>query len=197
MSEAAVAGSLPSGSVTSSETRRDLQAFVFIIGAGLFVVIGSLLSIYIDARNSSLLWPPKGVYLNNYSGVMITITLLMGSATAEWAARSARDEERGVIGGLLFTTAFGVAALNAIGFLFHGLGFGISDHVYGTLIYALLIVMTIAISGASLVCLANGIRSINERFDGGFRERIRATASMWHLIVVSWLVVYTVIYLVK
>lgn len=197
MSEAvAIQGALPAADTTST-LRRDLQAFVWVVGAGLFVVMGMLMMVYVDAKHATKPWPPKGLYLSNYAGLMITVTLFLGAITAEWAAQSARHEQRGVIGGLFFTTFFGVAVLNGIGFLFHSLGFGVRDHLYGTLVYTMFSLVALLVASATAIAFLNGVRSFNEQTGGEFRERIRATASFWHVVVFAWLVVYTTVYLVK
>lgn len=196
MSETAVAGALPVAEEDVNQ-RRDLNALVFVAGAGLLTVVGALLAVYIDARGAFRVWPPKGVYPYNYSAVMVTMTLLLGSVTVEWAARSARDETRGVLGGLFMTTAFGIAVVNALAFAFNNFDFGVSSHLYGTIVYALLIVMIIAVAVATLLAFLVGLRSMNEQLGDAYSARIRATALFWHVVVLSWCAVYTVVYLVK
>lgn len=177
--------------------RRDLKALTWMAGLGLWFALGALLSVYIDLRSDNPVWPPKGIYPDNYSAVMITFTLLLGSFMVEWAARSARNEERGVLAGLFMTTGFGLAALNGLAFAFNRFNFGIPTNEYGSVVYALLIVVFGSIALATLLCLVNGIRALNERTGGDFQARIRATATLWHLVFVGWFFVYAVVYLVK
>lgn len=177
--------------------RRSLHALALLSGAFLFLVMGSLLAVYVDARSAVKPWPPKGVYPDNFSAVMVTITLLIGSAMVEWAARSVKTEERGVLTGLFLAGAFGLAAVNALGFIFVSFNFGVASHLYGTVVYSLLIVSMIAVSIATIICFANGIRSLNERTGGDYESRIRAVATFWHAVVIAWCAMYAAVYLVK
>ena len=64
--------------------RRVLTLAVLLTGIGGLMLFAGLIGAFMHVREFAT-FPPKGVTIDRYLGNLVTITMLMGSFTAEWA----------------------------------------------------------------------------------------------------------------
>jgi heme/copper-type cytochrome/quinol oxidase subunit 3 len=187
---------LPSGA--PSEPAHRLNLAVLLTGCAVAMVFGAWLAAYLNVRALARVWPPKGVDLDNYLGVMLFVTLLMSAATVEWAPYALkRGNQRQALSALAVTIGFGVAFLNLAWYTGSQFGFGPADHTFGTLAWAGLIAAAVNVGlgiGFLLVALA---RTAGHQIAPGRHELARAAAWYWQFVGLTWLVVFTGLYVLQ
>ncbi|MFL6111833.1 MAG: hypothetical protein ACJ786_10830 [Catenulispora sp.] len=131
----------------------------------------------------------------NYPATMLVITALMGVATAEWGAWSARRELRGqAAAGFAFSIGFALAFLNMLWFFGRNLKIGAASSPFATLIYAMVALGGIlAVVGAGLHGAV--VARVLARMDRQITlSAARAATLYWEFFFVSWLLVTQFVY---
>ena len=188
---------LPAPTVTSRPPLALGGSLVF--GAAVLSALGACASVYFQARSNSTVWPPVAApSLNNYIGLMTTITMLLSAMSAIWALTALRkNERRPAVTAVVFTTGFAVAGLNAMSFALRDLGFGPADSVYAIVFYAPMIV-TLIFTVVGVASLINVTARLLGRRDGpGYAVKLKASVALWLVCVIAWLATYGLLYLVK
>jgi cytochrome c oxidase subunit I+III len=184
---------LPSGAPTDSPHKLTLG--VLLTGCAAAAAFGGWLAAYLNVRALAATWPPRGVELDNYLGVMLFVTLLMSSATAEWAPYAIkRGNQRHTLWALGVTIGFGLAFVNLAWYAGSQFGFGPADHVFGTLAWAGLVTAVVNAGlgiGFLLVALA---RTAGHQVVPGRHQLVRAAAWYWQFVGLCWLVVFVGLY---
>jgi cytochrome c oxidase subunit 3 len=184
---------LPAGS-----TRREshvLNLGTLLLGGAGAMVFGALLAAYLHLRGVAGQWPPEGVELDNYLGVMLLLTALLSAFTVEWAPYALkRGNQRQTLWALALTVGLGLAFLNLLWYAASQLGFGVADHAYGTLFYAAIIA-----TGAQVVLglgyvLVALVRTSGHQVVPGDHQLVRAAGWYWQWVNVCWLVAFTSLY---
>ena len=172
-----------------------LNLGVLLLGGAAAMVFAGLLAAYMHLRGSAAEWPPDGVDLDNYLGVTLLLTALMSSVTVEWAPYAIkRGNRRQTLWGLTLTLGLGLAFLNLLWYLGTQLGFGVADHSFGTVVYAAVIAMGVhAAVGLGFIVIALA-RAAGHQVVPGDHQLVRAAAWYWQWVNVSWLVIFTGLY---
>ena len=172
-----------------------LNLGVLLLGGAAAMVFAGLLAAYMHLRGSASAWPPKGVELDNYLGVTLLLTALMSSVTVEWAPYAIkRGNRRQTLWGLTLTLGLGLAFLNLLWYVGTQLGFGVADHAFGTVVYAAVIAMGVHVAvGLGFIVIAFA-RAAGHQVVTGDHQLVRAAAWYWQWVNVSWLVVFTGLY---
>ena len=186
---------------TTADTELERGTSPVVLGAALAVVadamvLGALLAAYFGLRATSFAWPPKGVSHGTYLPGVISLTVLMGVASAQWAAFAVRrGDRRNSLIGTGMTMGFGLAVANAEWYSFGRSGFSVSKHAYGTMHDALIgfhllnVVVAIVLFGIVFVHALAG--ASDEDRPGA----VQAVALFWHFTVAVWFVIFSVLYL--
>ena len=125
---------LPSGA--PPRPRNVATLGVLILATGGVMAFAALVAAYRALQHAGPL-PPKGVKLDNYLGVMATLTMLLSVPLVEWGWTAVRREQRRqAITALGLTIAMGVAFIDLDWYLVSRLGFGVATP-YGTVFYAM------------------------------------------------------------
>jgi len=195
------AASAPATVTATAYEERGGRPSATVVGTGLAVVadamvFGGLLAAYLGLRASSFDWPPKGVSHGTYLPGVITLTVLMGVASVQWAAHALRrGDRRNCLIGLAMTMVFGLAIANGEWYGFGRSGFSISKHAYGTMHDALIgfhlvnVVVAIVLMGVVFVHV------LAEGSDEDRPGAAQAVATFWHFTAAAWLVTFFVLYL--
>lgn len=172
-----------------------LNLGVLLLGGAAAMVFAGLLAAYMQLRGTASQWPPEGAELDNYLGVTLLLTAVMSSVTVEWAPYAIkRGNRRQTLWGLTLTVGLGLAFLNLLWYLGSQLGFGAADHAFGTVVYAAVIAMGVhAAVGVGFVVIAL-VRAAGHQVVTGDHQLVRAAAWYWQWVNVSWLVVFTGLY---
>ena len=185
---------LPSG--RPARRSHVLNLGVLLLGGAGAMVFAGLAAAYVQLRATADVWPPKDVELDNYLGVTLFITALLSAATAEWAPYAIkRGNQRQALWGQLLTIGMGLAFLNLLWYLGSRLGFGVAEHAYGTVVVAALVAMAVQVViglGFIVVALA---RTGGHQAVPGDHEVVRSAAWYWQWVNVSWLIVFTAVFL--
>jgi heme/copper-type cytochrome/quinol oxidase subunit 3 len=168
---------------------------VLLTGCAIAAAVGAWLAAYLNVRALAATWPPKDVELDNYLGVMLFVTLLLSSATAEWAPYAIkRGNRRHTLWGLAVTIGFGLAFINLAWYAGSQFGFGPADHAFGTLAWAGLAVVTVNAGLGVGFLVAALARTIGNQIVPGRHQPVRAAAWYWQFVGLCWLVVFTGLY---
>src|SRR2546425_12050908 len=89
----------PATVAVTADSDLEPRTSPLVLGAALAVVadamvFGALLAAYFGLRATSFVWPPKGVSHGTYLPGVISLTVLMGVASAQWAAFAMRRGDR-------------------------------------------------------------------------------------------------------
>lgn len=176
--------------------RDHLALGSLLVAAAELLFFGGLVAAYLLARSSTSPWPAEGVELGLYVPVVIWISLMMASFTAEWAGDAhRRDDRRGLLLALAITAGLGAAYLNGQWFELDRLALAADDGAYQTLFLTLVGFHMAHVAVTVLATLLVVVRVL-----GGLPRQsgaVRAVAVLWHLAAGTWLVVFWLLYLVK
>ena len=175
-----------------------LNLLVLLLGGAAAMVFAGLLAAYLQLRGVAPKWPPGKTALDNYLGVTLFITALLSAVTAEWAPYAIkRGNRRHTLWALAITLGFGLAFVNLLWYLASQLGFGVADSGYATVVYAsLLAIAAQALLGLVFVLVAL-VRTAGHQVVPGDHQLVRATSWYWQYVNVSWLVVFTGLYVLQ
>ncbi len=115
---------------------RALGTYLFMVADAM--VLATIVAAYFAIKDGSSAWPPTDVGVGTYIPFIVTITLTMAAASAQWAINAMRqNDQRNVTIALIFTIFLAVATANAEWAAFGKAGFGVGDHAYGTFYFVL------------------------------------------------------------
>jgi cytochrome c oxidase subunit III len=162
------------------------------------VVFATLVSAYLYLRFHSPEWPPRGVPL---PGLLLpglaVLAIAASSAAVEMANRGLRAAAVGTARlGMTAAAGLGLAFLALQGLELAGTGFRWDDHVYGSLVWT--IVVFHAAHVATLVGLAvPNVTGIGTGYEPGTRFVPFAYLRLgWHFVTIAWLGLSLMLYLV-
>lgn len=171
-----------------------------LVSVGVIVAFGLMLGVYAqmrhDAGGTTDAWVPSGVEFRNAQLVFTLMTLVIGSASIQWAvqASNAIDVVNARIA-LSLTVVFGLLHINMTLFAVDALGIGIGE-VWSNLVFTI----TGAAIGLSAVATAFVLVAALKAFGGQVgvsNPTIPAAALFWHVQVAVWFVVFLAIYAIK
>jgi heme/copper-type cytochrome/quinol oxidase subunit 3 len=187
---------LPSG-----ERRADPSLAVYgivAVGVGGVIVVGALFGAWLAIRSGTAVWPPKGVTIQDYFGVTLSVTALMAALSGWWALYGVRHaERRQAVAGLGLQIFLEGAMINLFTYVIRSSALSPRTNPYGVLYYALsvaVIAMFATGMGVGAVVLA--------RVMGGevsVAEPDLGWAAAWYgtLVALVWFVMFTVVYVVQ
>lgn len=162
------------------------------------MVLATLLATWSVLKAGAAHWPPKGVKVPTYLPTVVTITVVMGIFSMQWAISSIRrNDQRSATVALVLTIVLGAAVVNAQWYSLIRAKFSIGDSAYATL-YDLLIGyqavhMVIAVAAVVLV----GARAVVGHFGREGYDPMRAVGALWYYASGSWLLIVSVVFLLS
>ena len=191
----------PMLALESGETTADPNLVTFgvlSLCVALLVAFGALFGAWLSLRSGTLVWPPKGVTIENYYGTTLSITMFIGALVAEWAVWSVRKGERTqAITAYVLQIVLGLAFVNLLSFVVHVSHFGPATHPYGTIYYAFNVLMGASVVLADLFALVALARFAGGQVSARQPALARSAALVWHTVTAGWVVMYWAIYVVK
>jgi heme/copper-type cytochrome/quinol oxidase subunit 3 len=172
-----------------------------VIGAALAIVadlmiFAALLAAYYGLRASSFAWPPKGLSQPRYLATVITMTMVMGVASAQWAAHATRlGDRRNTLVALGFTMLFAVAVGAAEWYSFGRTAFGLRTNAYGTMHHVLIGFHLLNVLAAAALLAVVFVQALAGAVDERRPGAVSAMALFWHFITGVWLVTFFVLFL--
>lgn len=173
-----------------------LGMILFITSEMMF--FGALFAAYGSIRARASEWPPFGVEIELAIPIALTVILLTSSAFCHRASAAARRGDRSAARrALLITIGLGLLFLGGQALEYAGLDFQLGDNAFGTLFYALTgfhglhVFIGIVILGAAVGKLGTGAPT------GKDAGTVEAASFYWHFVDGVWLLLFTVIYLIR
>lgn len=184
------APALPAAPDDVSESRDStLFGMAMVVVADAMVFVG-LLAAYYALRAQAFVWPPKGVDNGTYLPAVVTLTVLMTMATAQWAVYAVRrDDQRNCLWALGITMVLGLAIVNAEWYDYGRLGFSISKHSYGTMHYLLTGFHLVNVIAGIVMLGVVAVRILAGDYDSKRHDAVRAVALFWQFVSFAWIVV--------
>lgn len=182
---------------------RDRPAHLFTTAAVLTAAVGTslfgaLIAAYVGLRDATSTWPPRGVKPDMYLGGVLLVTLLLSSAFVEWApAALRRGQPRQVMASLALTAFLGLAFLNGVWYFGSQLDLPARSSAYAGITYALLTATGVAVGAGVVLLLAAMAKIAGRQIGARDPDALRAVAWYWQFVVVSWVAVYSTLFLLK
>jgi heme/copper-type cytochrome/quinol oxidase subunit 3 len=177
---------------------RSMVLGALVAGAAGHALIFTLAAAYLGLRAASGSWLPDDFEIDGFLGVMLTLTAVMSAPFAIWALVSdARGQRRQASTALSLTAFVGICLLNGIWYYGAELGLGAASSTYAAATYAFLGVIG-AFVAAGVIGLLAALAKVAGRQTGPiFPGVVRAACWFWMTALVAWLVVWSVLFLVK
>lgn len=173
---------------------RALGTYLFMVADAM--VLAALIAAYFAVKDGSSAWPPVDVGVGTYIPFVVTITVTMAAASAQWAIRAMRSNDQRNVGiALLFTAFLGLAAANAEWAAFDKAGFGVADHAYGTFYYLLIGFHMVHLVAAVGLLLLLGGRSLAGHFTADHHDPLRSGVLYFQYTNAVWYAVFTVVFI--
>ena len=166
-----------------------------------FMAFAALVSVYVQQRQQALAlgeeWFPPGTVELGPAGMMM-MTLALSVVTVQWAVQAARAEDRphGFIA-LGVTLMFGAAVINQFWFVYQDTAFAIDDGRAELLFYAVTGSFIAMLIGAMAMLAVTTIRSLMGPFGRDLAQAVQASALFWHMCVLSYFLVWYVVFITK
>ena len=191
----------PQLALPSGERRVDPSLTVYgivAVGVAGVIVIGALFGAWLAIRSGTRVWPPKGVVLQDYFGVTLSVTALMAVFSGWWALFGVRhDERRQAVLALALQIFLEGAMINLLSYVIQSSHLSPRNNPYGVLYYALNVAV-IALFGTAM---GVGAVVLTKVLGGqvSVAEPDLGWAAAWYgtFVVVVWFVMFTLVYLVQ
>jgi cytochrome c oxidase subunit I+III len=167
---------------------------ITIEGAGLAILIVT----YFYIRQTFNAWPPARTPLPDLGAATLDVAVLVVSVLPMWyAAKLAqRHDKSRLIGiGLLLCVLFGIIAAVCRILEFKGVHTRWDTNAYGTIVWSILAVHFAHIIAATLETLVVAILVLARSMEGEHVADISANAVYWYFVALSWVALYTIVFL--
>lgn len=158
---------------------------------------GLALVAYFYLRSKAVEWPPNVAPPRLLWGTLNTGVLLASCVPNYLTKKPAEDENlAGVRIWLLVSIAFGLAFAAIRGFEFPALNVYWDTNAYGSIVWALLFLHTLHIGTDLADTLVLAVLMFTSHAHGKRFVDVSENAVYWYFVVLTWLPIFTVIYLV-
>ena len=179
-----------------------LGVMLFIASEVMF--FAALFGAYFNVKATAPVWPPEGTDFIEPVGpaLIITIVLVISSFTMQWATMRIRKGDRtGLNRGLAVTLILGVSFFFIVGYEYYNLvtvdDFGINSGVYGTLFYTMTGFHGAHVLGGVIGMVVVLARGMSGQFSAKHHSAVEAIHYYWHFVDIVWVVLFTVIYVLR
>lgn len=170
--------------------------FVLIIEGAAFAI---LIVTYFYIWHNFDSWPPSRTLLPDLRIPSINLLLLLISIAPFWyAARFANlDKKASVVGlWLIFGALFGIAAIVLRGFEFRALHTRFNSNAYGSITWTILGVHLAHLLAGTIGTFLIGLAMVVGPVEKKHYTDASAVVVYWYFIVISWVVLYAIVFLV-
>jgi len=186
-------GVKPSPARVLPDRTRVLGTYLFMVADAM--VLAAMIAAYFAVKDGSSAWPPVDVGVGTYIPFVITITVTMAAASAQWAINAMRQNDQRNVGIALLLTAFlGVATANVEWAAFDKAGFGVGDHAYGTFYYLLIGFHMVHLVVAVVLLLLLAGRSLAAHFTADHHDPLKSGVLFFQYTNGIWYAVFTVVF---
>ena len=167
---------------------------ITIEGAGLAILIVT----YFYIRQTFNAWPPPRTPLPELGVSTLDVAVLVVSILPLWyvAQLAQKNDKSRLIGvGLLLCVLFGIVAAVLRILEFKGVHSRWDTNTYGAIVWSILAVHFAHIIAATLETLIIGILVLAGPVEGQHVRDISANAVYWYFVALSWVALYTIVFL--
>lgn len=172
----------------------------FAIAAGALLV-GGLLAGYFDARQAVQQGDGDWVDPTTIPNVALAVaylSLLMSSATAQWAVAAIRlDDRRNSYLALGITIMLGAAFVNGLTFGWNQLGAVAGDGAFADHMYAVTVTHMLLVIAALVLFGVMGFRVLGGQFGPRNTELVASAAAFWHFVVLAGVAIWWCIWFLE
>lgn len=169
---------------------------------GVLLFFGALIGIYLLTRAGVLAkggtWLPKDSFFPLTQPNMMFATLLLSSATIQWASQSIRQDDRAhayLAYGV--TLLLGVSYLFMASYLFSILNLDIAGSSMAVLTYTITGAHVVLMVAAMVYATLMAFRALGGSFTSRNHDGASSAAMFWHASVAVFAVIWIVIYITK
>jgi len=165
--------------------------FMLIEGMGFLLAIAA----YFYLMPFEMAWPPHGRPPDLLWGTLFTLGALLSEIPNVWINRAAhRQDVRQVQIGLWLMTGIGVALLGLRAMEFTALNEHWTRTAYGSIVWAIVVLHTVHTVTDVYDSGVLATISVRKEMTGRKMSDVSDNALYWHFIVLSWVVLYAVVY---
>ena len=179
-----------------------LGVMLFIASEVMF--FAALFGAYFNVKATTKPFPPEGTDFIEPIGpaLLITIVLVLSSFTMQWATMRIRKGDRtGMNRGIAITMGLGLIFFVLVGYEYYTLvtqhDFGINSGVYGTLFYTMTGFHGAHVLGGVIGMAVVLARGVSGQFSAKHHSAVEAIHYYWHFVDIVWVVLFTVIYVLR
>jgi heme/copper-type cytochrome/quinol oxidase subunit 3 len=186
---------LPSG-----ERRADPSLTVYgvlALGVATVMMMGGLFGAWMILRQGTSPWPPKGFEVQNYFGTTLSVTALMSGLVGWWGLYGVlKGERRQAIAGFSLAIFLQAAQINLITYVLRSSGLSPKKNAFSAMYFAVHIAVAAVIACGIAVSVVALVRVVGGQITK--LEPAVAWAAAWYgtVVTVTWLVTYTIVYVV-
>jgi cytochrome c oxidase subunit 3 len=174
-----------------------VMGMVLILAADL-MLLGTLLAVFFSLKGGAASWPPKGVKLDIYLPMVVTITAAMSAVSMGWAVFAVRRHDVGsAIAAMVLTIVLGLAMANLQWYSMSKAPFGVARHSYGTMYTLLINYHLVHILIGIVMIVIVGCRTLAGHFGRERSEPVRAVAMFWQFGNVAWALIVIALFFVS
>ncbi|MCU1498591.1 MAG: cytochrome c oxidase subunit [Acidimicrobiales bacterium] len=156
-----------------------------------------LFAAWFTLRANTDRWPPSGVELATARTAAATVVLVGSSVTMHWAVSAAhRDDRQAAVRWIGVTVVMGAAFLLNQAIEYATADFHIDSHAFGSIFYLMTGFHGLHVLGG-LVFLGVLAGVIGGRSRAPAGRTVEVGAAYWHFVDAVWVVMFTVVYLVR
>ena len=183
---------------TQQRKKIGLLGIAFFIASESMFFLGLFLA-YFYLRGTAQVWPPEGVTLPSIvPAVFNTLIALCSTVAVVYAGRAiARNDRKHLVGGMAVAITFGVVFMAVQAAEFADLSLLAQGSAYGSTFTVLLVFHVLRVFCGVALMAAVLVRALMGQFSNERRLMVQATVMYWLFITGVWLVVFSVLYIVK
>jgi heme/copper-type cytochrome/quinol oxidase subunit 3 len=165
--------------------------FILIEGMAFVLGIGTLL--YLLPQQPA--WPPASPPPDLLWGTLFTVVVVLSEIPNVFAGRAAvACNLRGVRIGLALAVLVGLVLMAIRAFEFGALNERWDHNAYGSIVWALMLMHTVHVATDVYDTIVLAVLAFTRPLDGRKFSDVEDNATYWHFVVVTWLVLYAIIY---
>jgi len=188
----------PQLALPSGERRADPSLTVYgilALGVVTVIVMGSLVGSWLILKQGTTPWRPKGFVVQNYFGTTLSVTAVMAGLVGWWGLYGVlKGERRQAIAGFSLAIFLQAAQINLITYVLRSSGLSPRKNTYSAMYFAVHIAAIAAIASAVAVSVVALARVLGGQVTKS--EPAIAWSAAWYgtVVTITWLVTYTIVY---
>lgn len=189
-------GVLAPSPANGQRTTSELGVILFL--ASDIMLFAPFFAAYFLLRSTSDGWPPEGVEIDTLRAAIATLVLVSSSFTLIVADRGLEHGQRTrTLRWILVTILLGAAFLTNQIVEYTQLDFRPSDHVYGSIYWAITMLHAAHVTAGLIALTALYVRVARADPLAGINAWAKGVSLFWHLVDIIWVAVFLTIWMIR